>query len=231
MTVDGYFQQYCAIKWRNAAHIPDGIDLDTAAPLFCAGCTSFNAVEATRKEINRDPKDTWVAVIGSGGLGHLGIQYLKAHGFKVIGIDLSSDALEEAKAQGADHVFNPSKDTDYVDQIRKITGKGCHGAINFTNSVKAYWDAPSVLRYNGVLMVTGIPQKPIQFQSIDVSMLRIRVRGANNGRTDQLRDCLDFSSKHGIVPHMTQYKLEQFQEMVDMMMAGQHKGRMGVVFD
>jgi propanol-preferring alcohol dehydrogenase len=70
MTVDGYFQQYCAIKWRNAAHIPEGIDLETAAPLFCAGCTSFNAVEATRKELNRDPKDTWVGVIGCGGLGH-----------------------------------------------------------------------------------------------------------------------------------------------------------------
>jgi alcohol dehydrogenase, propanol-preferring len=81
------------------------------------------------------------------------------------------------------------------------------------------------------LMVTGIPQKPIQFQGMDVSMLRIRVRGANNGRTDQLRNCLEFSSKHNIVPHMTRYELEDFQKMVDLMMAGQHKGRMGVVFD
>ena len=164
-------------------------------------------------------------------IGHLGIQYLKAHGYKVIGIDLSSEAIEEAKLQGADYVFNPKTDADYVQEIRKITGKGCHAAINFTNSTQAYWNAPAVLRFNGVLMVTGIPQKPIQFQGMDVSMLRIRVRGANNGRTDQLRDCLEFSHKHGIKPHMTQYKLEQFQEMLDLMMAGQHKGRMGVVFD
>lgn len=73
MTVDGYFQQYCAIKWRNAALIPDGMNLDNAAPLFCAGCTAFNAVEATRTEMNRDPKDTFVAVIGCGGLGRSSI--------------------------------------------------------------------------------------------------------------------------------------------------------------
>ena len=74
MTVDGYFQQYCAVKWRNAAQIPDGMDLDTAAPLFCAGCTAFNAVEATRQEMHRDPKDTFVAVIGCGGLGEYWLQ-------------------------------------------------------------------------------------------------------------------------------------------------------------
>jgi propanol-preferring alcohol dehydrogenase len=164
-------------------------------------------------------------------LGHLGIQYLKAHGYKVIGIDLSPEALEEAKAQGADHVFNPKNDKDYVQQIKSITGKGCHAAINFTNSAPAYASTPDVIRYNGVLMVTGIPQKPIQFSGMDVSMLRIRVRGANNGRTDQLRDCLAFSHKHGIKPHMTTYKLDDFQNMLDTMHAGQHKGRMGVLFD
>lgn len=163
--------------------------------------------------------------------GHLGIQYLKAHGFKVIGIDLSPEALEAAKASGADHVFSPKEDKDYVAQIRSITGKGCHAAINFTNSVPAYSSAPDVIRYNGVLMVTGIPQKPIPFSGMDLSMLKIRVRGANNGRTDQLRDCLAFSHKHGIKAHVTQYKLEDFQKMVDLMHAGQHKGRLGVLFD
>ena len=69
MTVDGYFQEYCAVKWRNAAHISDGVDLANAAPLFCAGCTAFNSVEATRWELGGDPKSMYVAVIGCGGLG------------------------------------------------------------------------------------------------------------------------------------------------------------------
>ena len=229
MSVDGYFQQYCAINWRNAAKIPDGMELDGLAPLFCAGCTAFNAVTDTVSELKED--EDWVAVIGCGGLGHMGIQYLKAYGKKVIGIDLSPDALEEAKAQGADHVFNPMETKDYVDQIRKITGKGCHAAINFTNSVPAYTNAPQVLRVNGILMVTGIPQKPLQFQAMDVSMNRIRVRGSNNGTTPKLEKCIAFSHKHGIKPHVTQFKLDQFQEMLNLMHSGKHKGRMGVLFD
>ena len=69
MTVDGYFQEYCAIKWRNAALIPDGMDLAISAPLFCAGTTAFNSVEATHRELQGDPISMYVAVIGCGGLG------------------------------------------------------------------------------------------------------------------------------------------------------------------
>ena len=94
------------------------MDLTTLAPLFCAGCTAFNAVTDTVAELQGlEPRDTWIAVIGCGGLGHLGIQYLKAMGYRVVGIDLSPDAIEEAKAQGADHAFNPSQDKDYLDRI------------------------------------------------------------------------------------------------------------------
>lgn len=196
--------------------------------LFCAGCTSFNAVTDTVCELQ---EGNWVAVIGCGGLGHLGIQYLKAYGYKVIGIDLSPEALEEAKAQGADYVFNPKTDKDYVQSIKKITGRGCHAAINFTNSVPAYSAAPDVLRMNGILMVTGIPQKPLQLSAMDISMNRIRVKGSNNGTTPRLKKCLEFSHKHGIKAHVTQFKLDDFQQMIDLMHSGTHKGRLGVLFD
>ncbi|KAK3061111.1 hypothetical protein LTR53_019882, partial [Teratosphaeriaceae sp. CCFEE 6253] len=92
--------------------------------------------------------------------------YLKASGYRVIGIDTSADAIAEAKASGADHAFNPKSDVDYVQQTRQITGKGCHAAINVTNSVPAYSSTPELLRMNGLLMVTGIPQKPLQFQAM-----------------------------------------------------------------
>lgn len=185
----------------------------------------------TIAELSGDPSSTWVAVIGCGGLGHLGIAYLKAYGYKVIGIDLSPEAIDEAKAQGADHAFNPKADTDYVQLIRKLTGKGCHAAINYTSSVAAYSSAPDLLRVNGVLMVTGTPQKPLQFQALDISMSRIRVRGSNNGTTPRLEKCIAFSHKHGIRPHVTQFKLEEFNRMLELMESGKHKGRMGVLFD
>ncbi|KAK4499015.1 hypothetical protein PRZ48_009527 [Zasmidium cellare] len=232
MSVDGYFQEYVAIHWRNAAKIPAGMDLSTLAPMFCAGCTAFNSVTDTVAELKgSEPAETWVAVVGCGGLGHLGIQYLKAMGYKVIGIDLSPDALEEAKTQGADHVFNPGTEEDYIAQIKQLTGKGVHAAINYTNSVPAYSSNPSLLRTNGVLMVTGIPQKPLQFSAMDISMNRIRVRGSNNGTTPRLRECLEFSGKYGIKPHLTRYRLEEFGEMLGVMREGRGVGRLGVVFD
>lgn len=65
----GFFQEYCAIKWQNAAHLPEGMDLANSAPLSCAGTTAFNAVTETLKELNRKATDTtWVAVVGCGGL-------------------------------------------------------------------------------------------------------------------------------------------------------------------
>ncbi|TKA72396.1 hypothetical protein B0A55_05860 [Friedmanniomyces simplex] len=231
MTVDGYFQEYCAIKWRNAVRIPDDMDLDACAPLFCAGCTAFNAVTDTLAELPGKPDSTWVAVIGCGGLGHLAIQYLKAYDYRVIGIDLSPDAIAEAKASGADHALNPKSGSDYIQQVRKITGKGCHAAINVTNSVPAYSSTPQLLRMNGVLMVTGIPQKPLQFQAMDISMNRIRVRGSNNGTTPRLEKCVKFSHEHGIKPHVTQFKLDDFEETLKLMESGRHKGRLGVLFD
>jgi alcohol dehydrogenase, propanol-preferring len=152
-------------------------------------------------------------------------------GYRVIGIDISPDALLEAKAQGAEHVFSPIKDKDYVATIKQLTTKGCKAAINFTNSTAAYATAPDVLRTNGLLLVVGIPQQPLTFKAIDLSMCKFRVKGANNGTTPTLKKCIEFSHKYGIKPHVEVYSLDQFEEMVDVMKQGRQRGRLGVVFD
>lgn len=151
-------------------------------------------------------------------------------GYRVIGIDICPDALLKAKAQGAEHVFNPIKDTDYVNTIKHLTNKGCKAVINFTNSVAAYATAPDILRPNGLLLVVGIPQQSLTFRAIDLSMRKFRVKGANNGTTPTLKKCIDFSHKHGIKPHMEVYSLDRFEEMVDVMKQGRQRGRLGVVF-
>ena len=152
-------------------------------------------------------------------------------GYRVIGIDISPDALLEAKAQGAEHVFNPIKDKNYVETVKQITGKGCKTVINFTNSTAAYATAPDVLRTGGLLLVVGIPQQALAFKAIDISMCRFRVKGANNGTTPTLKKCIEFSHKHGIKPHMEVYSLDRFQDMVDLMNKGGQRGRLGVVFE
>jgi propanol-preferring alcohol dehydrogenase len=129
---DGYFQEYAAVDYRNTMVLPEGLSPDEAAPLFCAGVTAYHAINDLKLE-----KGKWVAVIGCGGLGHLGIQYAKAMGYRVIGLDVAEGALEEATHSGAEHVFNSMTDKEYVAKILEITKGGVDAAVNFTASKRA----------------------------------------------------------------------------------------------
>lgn len=130
-TVDGYFQEYVVVDWRAAMVLPAGLDPSTAAPLFCAGITAYHGVD----DCDLKPGE-WMAIIGTGGLGHLGIQYAKAKGLKVVAIDISDVQLETAKKSGADHVFNSMTDKEYVKKILEITDGGVMAAVNFTAAKK-----------------------------------------------------------------------------------------------
>ena len=151
-------------------------------------------------------------------------------GYRVIGIDLMDDQLEEAKAQGAEHVFNPRKQPDYIAQIKSLTKGGCHAAVNFTASKAAYDSSPAVLRTNGILTVVGIPSQPISFDALSISNGGFRVRGGSNGIPQQLPELVKFTDDHGILPHVTFYQLEQIRDMVELMQSAKVKGRLAVRF-
>lgn len=123
-----------------------------------------------------------MAVIGCGGLGHLGVQYAKAMGYKVIGVDITDAALEEAKNCGADHVLNSMTDKEYTKKIVELSGGGVHAAVNFTAAKKSYDDCPAMVKPGeGLIMVVGIPRQPIEFNALDIALGRYRVKGSNNG--------------------------------------------------
>ncbi|QDS69627.1 hypothetical protein FKW77_008925 [Venturia effusa] len=225
--VDGFFQEYAVVEARGAMVLPDGIDLVEAAPLFCAGVTAYHAVE----DAGCEPGE-WMAIIGCGGLGHLGIQYAKAMQLKVIAIDLSSTQLEEAKACGADHVFNPLTDDDYIASILTLTNGGVKAGVNFTASKKSYDDMPQIIKPGvGTIMVVGIPLKPLEFNAMDIALGRYKVKGSNNGMSYNMRPAIEFSAKYGIKPHLTYFGLEQLPEMIEIMHSGKTRGRLAVRFD
>ena len=90
-------------------------------------------------------------------------------GLKVIGLDIADQALDEAKRSGADHVFNSMTEKDWQKKIVEITGGGADAAVNFTASKKSYDDAPAIIRPGfGILMVVGIPRKPLEFNGVSV---------------------------------------------------------------
>lgn len=103
-------------------------------------------------------------------------------GYKVIGIDITDQALEEARNCGADHVFNSMTDKDWQKKIVELTGGGVDAAVNFTASKRSYDDAPAIIRPGlGLLMVVGIPRQPLELNALDIALGRYRVKGSNNG--------------------------------------------------
>ncbi|KAG9239135.1 hypothetical protein BJ875DRAFT_449016 [Amylocarpus encephaloides] len=223
---DGFFQEYIVSHWRNAMVLPDSLDIHDAAPLFCAGVTSWQGV--TNAGLN---PGEWMAIVGCGGLGHLGIQYAKAYGYKVIAIDLVDAQLEEAKNSGADYTFNPKNDKDYLSKVKEITCGGCHAAVNYTNSVAAYDSTPALLRIGGTMMVVGIPQKGVNINALDFALGKYKIKGASNSTPQNMVPCIAFSAKHNIKPHVTFHKIDQINEMIDTMHAGKARGRLAVRFD
>lgn len=176
-SADGYFAEYAVVEARGSMVLPEGMDPAIAAPLFCAGVTAYHGVEDCELKPGQ-----WIAVIGTGGLGHLGVQYAKAMELKVIGIDLSEDSLEAARKCGADYTFNPITDKDYQKKILELTGGGVDAAVNFTASKKSYDDMPAIIKPGtGTLMVVGIPQEPLSLNALDVALGRFKVKGSNNG--------------------------------------------------
>ncbi|KAF2424496.1 GroES-like protein [Tothia fuscella] len=224
---DGYFQEYVVVEARGAMVLPEGIDVKEAAPLFCAGVTSYHGVD----DCELEPGE-WMAIVGCGGLGHLGVQYAKAKQLKVIGIDVSDDSLEAAKKCGADHTFNPVTDKDYVKKVLEITGGGVKAAVNFTAAKQSYDAMPAIIKPGiGTYMIVGIPQKPLELNALDVALQRYKVKGSSNGMSYNMAPAIEFSAKHNIKAHLTFFKLEQLSEMIDIMHAGKTKGRLAVQFD
>jgi propanol-preferring alcohol dehydrogenase len=117
-------------------------------------------------------------------------------GYKVIGLDIADQALEEAKNCGADHTFNSMTDNDWKKKVLEITGGGVDAAVNFTASKKSYDDAPDIIRPGlGLLMVVGIPRQPLTLNALDIALGRYRVKGSNNGSKLDVRSALSKLTK------------------------------------
>jgi D-arabinose 1-dehydrogenase-like Zn-dependent alcohol dehydrogenase len=249
---DGYFAEYATTDWQNAIILPENLPMDKISPLFCAGLTGmqiFIQSECSSMLLNSDRKyrsdgftafhsvdkcelqpGQWIAVIGCGGLGQFACRYAKAMGFKVVGLDINDDMLELVKQNGADVVINTKTTPKFGSQLRKATGGGCHAAAVFSAALPAYATARSALRVNGVLMVVGLPDKPLSFPAFGISGNLFRIKGANTGTPMEMKKGVDFTAKHQILPEVVYRKLEEMPQMWDELEQGKASKRMVVLF-
>ncbi|KAI1046854.1 hypothetical protein LB505_009714 [Fusarium chuoi] len=151
---------------------------------------------------------------------------------KVVGIDISKSQLDDAKSLGADFVINTMEEPDYEAKIKKLTNGGCHAAAVFSASNVAYESAPKTLRINGLMMVAGIPKKPLSISALDILLGRYRVAGRSSGIPKNMPEAIEFSYKHGVKAHITSFKdLNEISKVIDLLKSGKAAGRIGILFD
>ena len=192
------------------------------------GITAYQAVLTAKLE-----KGQWLTVIGCGGLGQPAIRYATAMGIKVIAIDVDDQTLQTAKDSGALHTFNSRSNKDFVATIMELTNGGCHATTVFA-AVKAGYDtAPQVLRIGGKLVPVGIAKDDIQLSTFDITMKKFYITAANNAaKPAELKACAKFTAQNNISSPSRFFKLDQINEMIEIMQKEKMGGqRLVVRFD
>jgi propanol-preferring alcohol dehydrogenase len=187
-TQNGGFAEYIIADPNYVAHIPAGLDPRAAAPLICAGLTSYKGI----KETGARPGE-WVAISGVGGLGHLAIQYAKAMGLFVAAVDIDDGKLAHAKKLGADLLVN-AQHTDAAEAVKKGTDGGAHGVLITAPSLIAFKQGVGMTRKTGTCVLVGLPPGEFPVPLFDVVANCITIRGSFVGTRQDMAEALAFAA-------------------------------------
>lgn len=187
-SVDGSYAEYAKATAAYVGKIPDGVDPREAAPITCAGVTTYKAVKVAGTR-----SSDLVAVFGIGGLGHLAVQYAKIAGGTVVAVDLVESKLELARQLGADYVVNAARE-DAVAAIKKLGG--ADQAVCVAVSPKAFEQAYRSLRRGGTLAFVALPADNfMQLPIFETVLNGIHVVGSIVGTRVDLAECLDLHAR------------------------------------
>jgi propanol-preferring alcohol dehydrogenase len=186
---NGAFAEYLLADPNYVAHIPAGLSSEEAAPIICAGVTSYKGIKQTEAK----PGD-WLAVSGIGGLGHLAIQYAKHMGLKVCAVDIDDGKLALAKRLGADIALN-AKVGDVTKAVHKATDGGAHGVLITAPSLSAFRQGVGMTRKHGICVLVGIPPGDFQIPLFDMVADCISIRGSFVGNREDLAQALSFAAE------------------------------------
>jgi len=188
-TKNGGFAEYILADPDYVAHIPKGLAPAEAAPLICAGITTYKGIKQTEAK-----PEQWIAISGCGGLGHLGIQYAKAMGLLVCAVDIDDGKLAHAKKLGADLTVN-AKHEDPGPAVKKGTNGGAHGVLITAPSLIAFKQGIGMVRKRGTCVLVGLPPGEFPVPLFDVVANCITVRGSFVGTREDMAESLDFAVK------------------------------------
>lgn len=220
ITEDGGYAEFVAAPADALARIPDELDAADAAPLLCAGITTYNALRNSVAEAG-----DVVAILGVGGLGHLGVQYAARMGFQVVAIARGAEKAEHAKELGA-HVYLDSTEVDVAEELLKLGG---------AKVVLATVTAPAAmaatlggLARRGQLIVAGASPEPIEVPPFALIQGSKSVVGTASGTSQDSEDTLGFSALSGVRAQIETVPLEEAPRAFAKMTAGEARFRMVV---
>ena len=218
---DGGYADYVVAPAQALAAVPESLKSADAAPLLCAGITTFNALRNTGAK----PPDT-VAILGLGGLGHLGVQFAAKMGFNTVAIARGADKEKFAHELGARHYID-STGADVAAALQKLGG--ARVVLATVTDADAMTAAIGGLGYKGEFVILGVPAKPIQAGVLGLIMQRQSIHGWPSGTSIDSEDTLRFSETSGVLPLIEKYPLDRAAEAYDRMMSG--KARFRVVLE
>ena len=220
---DGGYAEYMVAPAEALARIPDDLSDVDAAPLLCAGITTFNAL---RESVAR-PGDV-VAILGIGGLGHLGVQFAAKMGFEVVAIARGEEKGPLAKELGAHHYID-SKVSDVAAELNKLGGaQVVLATVTVPDAMTATLGG---LKARGQLVVVGAPTEPMQVPAAALIFKSAAVQGHASGTSQDSEDTLRFSALTGVRPMIETMPLSEAQAAYDKMMSGAARFRMVLTMD
>jgi propanol-preferring alcohol dehydrogenase len=218
---DGGYAEVMIAKASGLVSIPDDLSSADAAPLLCAGLTTFSALRNSPAKAG-----DLVAVLGIGGLGHLGVQYARRMGFEVVAIDRGTGAMELAKKLGAHHYI----DSAATDPAAALHALGGATVILITASGgKTVAATFKGLRPGGLSIVVGVGPEPIEVNGMDLIFATRKVEGALTGTPEVGDVTLRFSALSGVSAMIETVPLEQAAAAYAKMMAGKARFRIVLV--
>ena len=223
-TKNGGFAEYILADAAYVAHIPAGLAAVAAAPIICAGVTTYKGI----KETEARPGE-WLAVSGIGGLGHLAVQYAKVMGLNVCAIDVDDAKLAHATRLGADLVLNANT-PDLLETLQGKIGGGAHGVLITAPTLSAFHQGVALTRKRGTCVLVGLPPGEFPVPLFDIVANRITIRGSFVGTRQDMAEALAFAADGKVTADIELQPLSAINDVLDRLANGQVASRVVIDF-
>ncbi|MDZ7692788.1 MAG: alcohol dehydrogenase [Balneolaceae bacterium] len=223
ISYDGGYAEYMTAPKEALASVPGDLKSEEAAPLLCAGITTFNALRNAGLKAGAR-----VAVQGIGGLGHLGVQYAHHMGYETVAISGTPDKEKLAKELGAHHFIN-YKEQDPAEALQALGGADL--IVATAPNSKAISSVVKGLNVKGKLLVVGVAGEPIQVEAMDLIAGERTIAGWPSGTPVDSEDTLNFSALFDTKPMIETFPLEQAAEAYEHMITNKARFRTVLTMD